>query len=112
MEKIESTSTTYDGNEYTFDPSSIIKIISENPQIGLALVQIPIDIANTLLSRYNNLKWKNNPSKPGYYWVKTHDKVISIKEYSSKDIDSIVNAGLNGVTTNLFQFAGPLDPPE
>jgi hypothetical protein len=107
--------TTYLENhdeQYSFDPSSIIKIISQNPQIGLALVQVPINIANALLRRHNDLKWKDNPTKPGYYWVKTHDEVISIKEYSSKDIDTIVYTSTNGIIKNLFQFAGPLDPPE
>jgi hypothetical protein len=107
--------TTYSQNEneeYSFDPSSIIKIISQNPQIGLALVQVPINIANALLHRHNDLKWRDNPTKPGYYWVKSHDEVISIKEYSSKDIDTIVNTSVNGIIKNLFQFAGPLEPPE
>ena len=109
MQKIYSEN---DSQEYSFDPSSIIKIISQNPQIGLALIQVPIDIATALLHGYNDLKWKDNPTKPGYYWVKSHNEVISIKEYSSKDIDSIVNASLNAVIKNLFQFAGPLEPPQ
>lgn len=107
--------TTYSQNEneeYSFDPSSIVKIISQNPQIGLALVQVPIKIANALLSRYNDLKWMDGPTRPGYYWVKSYDEVISIKEYSSKDIDTIVNTSANGIIKNLFQFAGPLEPPE
>lgn len=97
---------------YGFDPSIIVKIISEHPQIGLSLVQLPISIANALVHKYNDLRWSDNPTKPGYYWVKTHDEVISIKEYSSKDIEIIVNTGLNGVIKNLFKFAGPLQPPE
>lgn len=98
-------------DKYEFDPSSIIKIISENPQIGLALIQLPITIANSLIRNHNNLKWKDNPTEPGYYWVKTHDGVISIKEYSSKDVEMIVNSGLNGAVKNLFKFSGPLEPP-
>ena len=109
MQKIYSEN---DSQEYSFDPSSIIKIISQNPQIGLALIQVPIDIATALLHGYNDLKWKDNPTKPGYYWVKSHNEVISIKEYSSKDIDTIVNTGLNGVVKSLFKFAGPLEPPK
>jgi hypothetical protein len=101
-----------DEPNYEFDPSSIVQLISTNPQIGLALIQVPISIANALIHKYVDLKWKDNPTKPGYYWVKTHDQVISIKEYSSKDIDTIVHTGLNGVIKNLFQFAGPLEPPE
>lgn len=98
--------------KYEFDPTSIITLISENPQLGIALIQVPISIANALIHKYSDLKWKDNPTKPGYYWVKSHDGAISIKEYSSKDIDSIVNTGLNGIIKNLFQFAGPLEPPE
>jgi hypothetical protein len=109
---MQTTYSGHDGKGYTFDPSAIIKIISENPQIGLALVQVPINIANALLNRHNELKWKDNPTKPGYYWVKSHDEIISIKEYSSKDIEIIFNTSLNGVIKNLFQFAGPLQPPE
>jgi hypothetical protein len=102
----------YSEEQYTFDPSSIIKIISQNPQIGLALIQVPIDIATALLHGYNDLKWKDNPTKPGYYWVKSHNEVISIKEYSSKDIDTIVSTGLNDSVKSLFKFAGPLEPPK
>ena len=98
-------------DKYEFDPSSIIKLISENPKIGLALIQLPINIANTLIHRYNDFKWSDNPTRPGYYWVKTHDQVISIKEYSSKDVEMIVNSGLNGAVKNLFKFSGPLEPP-
>ena len=99
-------------DNYTFDPSAIIKIISHPPQFGLALIQVPIDIATALLHGYNDLKWKDNPTKPGYYWVKSHNEVISIKEYSSKDIDTIVSTELNGVVKSLFKFAGPLEPPK
>ena len=99
-------------DEYGFDPSSIITLLSQNPQIGLAVVQLPISIANALMHKYNDLKWLDNPTKPGYYWVKSHDEVISIKEYSSKDIETIVNTGLNGVIKSLFKFAGPLEPPK
>lgn len=109
---MQKTYSENDGQEYSFDPSSIITIISQNPQIGLALVQVPINIANALLRRYNDLKWMDNPTRPGYYWVKSYDEVISIKEYSSKDIDTIVNTIVNGIVKNLFQFAGPLEPPE
>ena len=109
---MQKTYSENDGQEYFFDPSSIITIISQNPQIGLALVQVPINIANALLRRYNDLKWMDNPTRPGYYWVKSCDEVISIKEYSSKDIDTIVNTSVNGIVKNLFQFAGPLEPPE
>lgn len=98
--------------KYSFDPLSIVKIISENPQIGLAIVQIPIDFANTLMRNYSDLKWKDNPTKPGYYWVKSADEVITIKEYSSKDIDNIISTELNGVVKNLFKFFGPLEPPQ
>lgn len=98
--------------QYTFDPSSIIKIVSENPEIGLSLVQLPINIANSLINKYNGLKWLDNPTRPGYYWVKSHDAVISIKEYSSKDIDTIINSKTNGSIKSLFKFAGPIDPPE
>lgn len=109
---MQKTYSENDGQEYSFDPSSIITIISQNPQIGLALVQVPINIANALLRRYNDLKWMDNPTRPGYYWVKSYDKIISIKEYSSKDIDTIVNTSVNGIVKNVFQFAGPLEPPE
>jgi hypothetical protein len=109
---MQTTYSGHDGQEYTFDPSAIIKIISENPKIGLALVQVPINIANTLLHRYNNLKWKDNPTKPGYYWVKSVEEVLLIKEYSSKDIDMIVSTSTENTNKNRFQFAGPIEPPE
>lgn len=99
-------------SSYGFDPSVIVKIISEHPKIGLALVQLPISIANALVHKYNSLRWSDNPSNPGYYWVKTHDEVISIKEYSSKDIEMIVKSELNGAIKNIFKFSGPLQPPE
>jgi hypothetical protein len=98
-------------DSYAFDPSSIIKLISSNPEVGLALIQLPISIANNLIYNHNNLKWLDNPTRPGYYWVKSHDQVLSIKEYSSKDVEMIANSGLSGVIKNLFKFAGPLEPP-
>jgi hypothetical protein len=116
MEKIfwetnkEEIEKTMDLN-YGFDPSAIITIVSQHPKIGLALVQLPINIANALIHKYNDLKWSDNPTKPGYYWVKSHDGAISIKEYSSKDIDTIISTGLNGITKSLFKFSGPLEPP-
>ena len=105
---MQTTYLEHDRQEYTFDPSSIIKIISENPQIGLALIQLPITIANSLMRNHNNLKWKDNPTEPGYYWVKSHNETISIKEYSSKDINYIIDTSLK----SLLKFYGPLEPPE
>jgi hypothetical protein len=57
---------------------------------------------------YNNLKWKDNPTVPGYYWVKGCNEIISIKEYSSKDINYIIDTSFE----SLFKFYGPLQPPE
>jgi len=105
---MQTTYSGHDGQEYTFDPSSIVKIISENPQIGLALIQLPISIANSLMRSYHNLKWKDNPTEPGYYWVKSSNETISIKEYSSKDINYIIDTNLK----SLLKFYGPLEPPE
>ena len=97
---------------YGFDPTAIITLIAQNPQIGLALVQLPIALANALMHKHNDLKWSDNPTTPGYYWVKSPSGECSIKEYSSKDIDSIFNSGINGIVKNLFKFAGPLEPPQ
>jgi len=105
---MQKTYSEHDSQEYTFDPSSIVKIISENPQIGLALIQLPISIANSLMRSYHNLKWKDNPTVPGYYWVKSSNETISIKEYSSKDINYIIDTSLK----SLLKFYGPLEPPE
>jgi hypothetical protein len=93
---------------YGFDPSSIVTLISQNPQIGLALVQLPITIANSLIHKYNDLKWLDNPTSPGYYWVKSSNGECSIKEYSSTDISYVFNKKANGI----FMFAGPLEPPK
>jgi hypothetical protein len=92
--------------EYAFDPSSIIKIISENPQIGLALIQLPINIANSLIRKCNEYRWSEYPSRAGYYWVNMNG-IISIKEYSSNDINSIVRLG----NSKNYQYFGPLEPP-
>lgn len=94
---------------YGFDPTAIINIISENPQIGLALVQLPITIANALIHKHNDLKWSENPTTPGFYWVRFKDgKNAGINEYSSKDITTIVTTG----HMTSYEFAGPLEPPE
>lgn len=97
---------------YSLDVSSIIKIVSENPTLGLALVQLPINLANSIIHKYTDLQWLNNPTRPGYYWVKSFDGTCSIKEYTSKDIEYITTSGLNGIVKNLYQFAGPLEPPK
>lgn len=103
--------TTYSElNEgYTFDPTAIVNIISQNPQIGLAIVQLPITLANALIHNHNNLKWSDNPTVPGYYWVRyKNGSGVGINEYSSKDIATIINTG----HMNSYEFAGPLEPPQ
>ena len=67
---------------------------------------------NTKETSTNNLEWKDNPSKAGYYWVKSYDEIISIKEYSSKDVEMIMDSCINGTIKNLFKFAGPIEPPK
>jgi hypothetical protein len=94
-------------DNYTFDPSSIIKVISENPNLGLALVQIPIDIAKSLIAKYSDLTWKDYPTIPGYYWLKSNGH-LSIKEYSSNEINSIISLG----NSTSYQYAGPIEPPK
>ena len=94
---------------YGFDPSAIVNIISENPQLGLALVQLPISIANALMRKHNDLKWLDHPTTPGYYWVRyKNGSGVGINEYSSKDITSIINTG----HMTSYEFAGPLEPPQ
>ncbi len=93
--------------DYAFDPSSIINIISENPQIGLAIVQLPIALANTLLTNKNSLQWSDHPTTPGYYWVNMNG-AKSIKEYSSVEIDAIINLG----NPRHYQYSGPILPPK
>ena len=96
-------------SHYGFDPSSIINVISQNPQIGMALVQIPISIANSLMHKHNDLKWLSNPTTPGYYWVRyKNGSGIGINEYSSKDINTIITTG----HMTSYEFAGPLEPPK
>ena len=96
---------------YGFDPTAIINIIAQNPQIGLALVQLPIAIANALVHKHNDLKWSDSPTTPGFYWVKLKESAAcEIKEYTSKDVDAIINSANPVVKT--FEFAGPLEPPQ
>lgn len=92
---------------YAFDPTSIISIISENPQIGLAIVQLPITLANTLLANRNSLQWSDHPTTPGYYWVNMNG-AKSIKEYSSVEIDAIISLG----NPRRYQYSGPILPPK
>lgn len=92
---------------YSFDPASVIEIISQNTELGLALVQLPINIANAIIHKYTELKWNDLPTSPGYYWVKMNG-LVSIKEYSSKEIELIID------TSHISdcKFAGPLLPPK
>lgn len=95
-----------ENEEYSFDPSSIIKIISENPNIGLSLIQLPIDIANSLINRCKEYEWCEYPSRAGYYWVDING-AISIKEYSTHEIESIISLG----NSKHYRYCGPLQPP-
>jgi hypothetical protein len=92
---------------YGFDPTAIITLIAQNPQIGLALVQLPIALANALIHKYNDIKWSDHPTNPGYYWVNINGST-TIKEYSSVEIDAIINLG----NPRQYKYAGPLEPPQ
>jgi hypothetical protein len=92
---------------YEFDPSQIVQIIQENPQIGLAIVQLPIALANALMSGRSSPQWKDYPTLPGYYWLKMNGS-LSIKEYSSTEIDAIISLG----NPRHYKYAGPLEPPK
>ena len=94
-------------DNYGFDPSKIIKVISENHDIGLALVQIPINIVNSIIGNLPDSNWKDYPTIAGYYWLKWNGH-ISIKEYSSTEINAIISMG----NPKECKYCGPLKPPE
>ena len=87
---------------YGFDPTAIVKIIVENRELGLALVQIPLAMLNNWIGGSTKLEWTNAPKFPGYYWVKDSNDMVTILYFGPEQILRVRNGS----------FAGPLIPPK
>ena len=92
---------------FGFDPSAIIRVVLENKELGLALVQIPITLLNSWVDSKKDLEWEGLPSTIGYYWQKNPSGLISIVAISEDVLSAIYEDGLTG-----YQYAGPLTPPK
>lgn len=91
---------------YSFDPSSIVKIIVENKELGLALVQIPLQMLNNWIGGNRELEWENKVKFPGYYWTKDDDDMVSIIFVQPDDLSAY------SYPKTRKKFAGPLIPPK
>lgn len=92
---------------FGFDPTSIIRIVLENKELGLALVQIPITLLNSWLISAPELKWESLPSIIGYYWEKDPSGQISIVAINEETLQHLYETKVFG-----YQYAGPLVPPK
>ena len=92
---------------FGFDPSAIIRVVLENKELGLALVQIPLTILDNLISGKQELQWEGLPSTIGYYWQKHPIGIISVVAINEDTLSAIHEDGLTG-----YQYAGPLFPPK
>ena len=92
---------------FTFDPTSLIKIVLENKELGLALVQIPLTILDNWISSGKDLTWETLPSIIGYYWEKSPSGQISIVAVNEETLQHLYETKVFG-----YQYAGPLVPPK
>ena len=92
---------------FGFDPSAIIRVVLENKELGLALVQIPITLLNNWVDSKKDLEWEGLPSTIGYYWQKHPIGIISVVAINEDTLSAIHEDGLTG-----YQYAGPLFPPK
>lgn len=88
---------------YGFDPSVIIKVVLQNKDLGLALVQIPLQMLNDWIGGDRELSWEDRPKFPGYYWTKDSNDLVSIVYISPEKLT---------LPPRRVQYAGPLIPPK
>ena len=89
---------------YGFDPTAIVKLIVENRELGLALVQIPLAMLNNWMGGSRELEWEDKPRFPGYYWTKDRDDLVGIVFVPPDNLASYAKS--------KTKFAGPLIPPK
>lgn len=92
---------------FQFDPSNLLKIIAENKDLGLALVQIPVTVLEHWLSSEEKLKWVSRPSTIGYYWQKDPNGMTTIIS-----IDAALLQLIHEQRIFSYSYAGPLFPPK
>jgi hypothetical protein len=94
-----------DEEKFGFDPTVIMKVIVENRELGLALVQIPLTLLNNWLGgQSKEIHWVTRAKVAGYYWVKDSSDMITIAFISPDD--------LMKKRFYACEFAGPLVPPK
>lgn len=96
-----------ENENFTFDPASLVKIVLENKELGLALVQIPLTILDNWISSGKDLTWETLPSIIGYYWEKSPSGQISVVAVNEETLQHLYETKAFG-----YQYAGPLVPPK
>lgn len=92
---------------FGFDPTAIIRVVLENKELGLALVQIPITLLNNWVDSKKDLEWEGLPSTIGYYWEKSPRGMVSVVAINEETLAAIHEDRLVG-----YQYAGPIFPPK
>lgn len=92
---------------FGFDSSAIVRVVLENKELGLALVQIPLTILNNWLDQTPEINWEGVPSMIGYYWEKNPKGIVSIVAINEETLAAIHEDRVVG-----YQYAGPLLPPK
>lgn len=92
----------------TFDPTEIIKVLLENKELGLAMVQIPLSLLNNWIGgRDEEIYWEDGPTAGGYYWIKDSDNNVVISFIAPDRLSYYKKSSFRG-----YRFAGPLIPPK
>lgn len=105
--KIVSKDNTGENNEnFGFDPTSLVKVVLENKELGLALLQIPITLVDNWLNNSPTLEWKPYPTTIGYYWISNSKGLTAIAEITKEYIEAVNRGDIKG-----YKHAGPLIPP-
>jgi hypothetical protein len=91
---------------FGFDPSAIVRVVLENKELGLALVQIPITLLNSWIDSTPEVKWEGLPTTIGYYWERNPNGLTSIVAINEETLQAIHEDKLSG-----YSYAGPLTPP-
>ena len=92
---------------FGFDPSAIVRVVLENKELGLALVQIPLTLLNNWIDSTPEVKWEGLPSTIGYYWEKSPSGMVSVVAINEETL-----AAIHADRLVYHQYAGPIFPPK
>ena len=94
--------------KFGVDPSVIMKVLVENKELGLAIVQIPLTLLNNWLgSEKREVRWEEKSTVAGYYWVKNLSDEVTVVFIGPNNLSYYRQPQFIG-----YKFAGPIIPPK